>query len=149
MGFWSSITHKIKSVLKKVWHFVKAVRLVVPLVVTLWGLIVGLPDLLFGFFNWPQKKLRYHVFILSDDKGPLIDPADLAPSIDFFTNTFKDRFNVKVVAYGEPGIEIIKDPAPAAALDVSCGFGAFSNEFGEAASSSLNTSQGGMPFRFL
>jgi hypothetical protein len=133
MGFWSSLKNKIKSALKKVWHFVKAVvRVIVRIVVTLWGLIVGLPDLLLGFLTWPEKKLRYHIFILSDDKGPLIDPAKLAPSIDFFTKTYKDKFNVKVVAYGEPAIETIKEPAPSAALDVSCGLGAISNEFGEA-----------------
>ena len=119
--------------LKKVWHSIKAaVRLVVRIVVTVWGLLVGLPDLLLGFLTWPRKKLRYHVFILSDEKGPLVNPADLAPSIDFFTKTFQDQFNVRVVAYGKPGIEIIKEPAPASALDVSCGGGAFSNEFGEA-----------------
>jgi hypothetical protein len=133
MGFWSSLKNKFKSALKKVWHFVKAVvRLVIRVVVFVWGLIVGLPDLLLGFLTWPEKKLRYQVFILSDEKGPLIDPADLAASIDFFTKTYKDRFNVKVVAYGKPGIQVIKEPAPAAALDVSCGAGAFSNEFGEA-----------------
>jgi hypothetical protein len=133
MGFWSSLKNKIKKALKKVWQVVKAiVRVIVRIVVTVWGWLVGLFDLLFGFLGWPQKKLRYHVFILSDQKGPLINPGDLAASIDFFTKTFKERFNVKVMAYGKPEIEIIKNPAPAAALDVSCGGGAFSNEFGEA-----------------
>jgi hypothetical protein len=133
VSFWSSITHAIKRAVQKVWHFVKAVvRLVIRIVATVWGLIVGLPDLLLGFLAWPEKKLRYQVFILSDEEGPVIDPADLQPSIDFFTKTFKDRFNVKVVAYGKPGVQIIEGRAPAAALDVSCGGGAFSNEFGEA-----------------
>ena len=133
MSFWSSITHAIKKAVQKVWHFVKAVvRLVVRIVATVWGLIVGLPDLLLGFLTWPEKKLRYQVFILSDENGRLIDPADLQPSIDFFTKTFKDRFNVKLIAYGKPGVQVIEERAPAAALDVSCGGGAFSNEFGEA-----------------
>lgn len=119
--------------LSKVWHVVKGIaRVIARIVATAWGLLTGLFDLLFGFLLWPQKKLRYHVFILSDQKGPVIDPGDLSPSIDFFTKTFKERFNVKVVAYGKPGIEIIKDPAPAAALDTSCGGGAFSNELGQA-----------------
>src|SRR2546421_1631384 len=119
--------------LSKVWHVVKGIaRVVGRLVATAWGLLVGLFDLLLGFLLWPQKKLRYHVFILSDQNGPVVNPGDLTASIDFFTKTFKDRFNVKVVAYGKPAIEIIKDPAPVAALDTSCGGGAFSSEFGAA-----------------
>jgi hypothetical protein len=133
MGFWSSITHAIKKAVKKVWRVIKAVaRIVVRLLITFFNAFIAFYDLLFGFLAWPPKKLRYQVFILSDAKGPLIDPADLQPSIDFFTKTFKDRFNVKVIPYGKPSVQIIKEPAPIDALDVSCGGGAFSNEFGVA-----------------
>ena len=133
MGLFSSFTDKLKKALKKVWRVVKAVvRVVVRVVLTGYGLLVGLPDLLLGFLTWPQKKLRYQIFILSDDKGPLVDPADLGPSIDFFRTTFKKRFNVKIEAYGKPDIQLIKEPAPAAALDVRCGTGAFVDEFGAA-----------------
>jgi len=87
MSFWSSITHAIK----KVWHAVKAaVRVIVRTVITIvWGLTLGLYDLLLGFLTWPRKRLKYHVFILSDAKGPLIDPGKLAGAIDFLTQTFK------------------------------------------------------------
>jgi hypothetical protein len=122
MGFLSSVWGAIKG----------AVRVIGRVIATVWGLLVGLFDLLFGFLTWPPKKLRYQVFILSDDKGPLIDPAALQPSIDFFTKTYKDRFNVKVIPYGKPGVQIIEGPAPTAALDVSCEGGAFSGEFEEA-----------------
>jgi hypothetical protein len=130
MSFWSSL----KSKLKKVWQKVKAaVRFVVRLVVTLVvNLTLGLPDLLFGFLTWPTKKLKYQIFILSDDKGPLIDPGQLASSIDYFTKTFKDKLNVKVVPYGKPGIEVIKSHVPDAALDVHCGFGLEKDEWGDA-----------------
>jgi len=130
MSFWSSITHAIK----KVWHAVKAaVRVIVRTVITIvWGLTLGLYDLLLGFLTWPPKKLKYHVFILSDAKGPLIDPGKLAGAIDFLTQTFKQRLNVKVDSYGKPGIEIIEGIAPAAALDVHCGAGLLKDEFGDA-----------------
>jgi hypothetical protein len=133
MGFWSSLENDIKSVVKKVVQVVKAVvRFVVRIVVTIYGLIIGLPDLLFGFLTWPPKKLKYHVFILSDDKGPLIDPGQLAASIDYLTKTFKQKLNVNVDSYGKPGIEIITAPAPAAALDIGCGVDLLGNEFGDA-----------------
>ena len=91
MGFLSSVWHAIKG----------AVRVIGRVIATAWGLLVGIFDLLLGFLTWPPKKLRYQVFILSDEKGPLIGPADLQPSIDFFTKTYKDRFNVKVIPYGK------------------------------------------------
>jgi hypothetical protein len=119
--------------LSDVWHAVEGVgRVIGRLIATAWGLLVGLFDFFLGFLNWPPKKLRYQIFILSDDKGPLVDAADLQPSIDFFTKTFKDRFNVKVMPYSKPGIQTIEGPAPSAALDVECGGGAFSNEVGGA-----------------
>jgi hypothetical protein len=119
--------------LSSVWHAIKGVgRVLGRLLATGWGLIWGMGDFLLGFLTWPPKKLRYQVFILSDEKGPVIDPAAVQSSIDFFTKTYKDRFNVKVIPYGKPGVQILEGVAPKAALDVSCGGGALSNEFGEA-----------------
>jgi hypothetical protein len=136
----ASVTHvnpKIRrrkmGFLSDLWNVVKGVgRVIGRVIATVWGLLVGIFDFLLGFLTWPPKKLRYQVFILSDDKGPLIDPTALQPSIDFFTKTYKDRFNIKVIPYGKPNIQIIDEKAPSAALDVSCGGGAFSGEFGEA-----------------
>jgi hypothetical protein len=133
MGFWSSVENVFKKVVKKVWQVVKAVvRFVVRIVATFYGLIVGLFDLFFGFFTWPQKKLKYHIFILSTDEGPLVDPGQVAASIDYLTQTFKDKLNVKVDSYGKPGVEVITAPAPKDALDVGCGADLLGNEFGDA-----------------
>ena len=119
--------------LSDVWHAVEGVgRVIGRLFAGLWGLLVGLFDLLLGFLCWPPKKLRYQIFILSEDNKPLVEPADLQPSIDFFTKTYKDRFNVKVMPYGNPGIQVLEGSAPSEALNVSCGGGAFTNELGEA-----------------
>lgn len=129
MGFFSSI----KSAFKKVVNKVKAVvRFASRLVVTLFGLAVGIFDLLLGFLAWPPKKLRVHIFILSTGKGPLVDPAALTVSVDFARKTFKSRFNVKLLAFGKNMIEIIKEPAPPEALSVGCGGHALDEEFAEA-----------------
>lgn len=71
MGFWSSLKNKIKKAAKKVWRVVKAVvRVVVRVVLTVVGAVLGIADLLLGFIAWPPKKLRLHIFILSDQNGP-------------------------------------------------------------------------------
>jgi hypothetical protein len=130
MGLWSSI----KNAFKKVWRAVKAVvRVVARAVIMLVNrFTLGLFDLLFGFLAWPRKKLRLHIFILSDASGPVVNPADLTASVDFAKKVMKDRFNVNVMPYSKNLIEIIKEPAPTAALDVHCNGGALKDEFGEA-----------------
>jgi hypothetical protein len=97
--------------LSDVWNFVKGVgRVVGRIIATVWGLLLGVFDLLLGFLTWPPKKLRYQIFILSDDKGPLItDPAVLQPSIDFFVKTYKDKFNIKVIPYGKPNVQVLEE----------------------------------------
>jgi hypothetical protein len=133
MGFWSSVTSVVKKVVRVVKRVVKAVvRVVVRLITTVVGLALGAFDFLFGFLTWPPKKLRLHIFILSDAGGPLINPGDLTLAIDYARNTLKQRFNVKLLAYGKNMIEIIKEPAPAAALSIGCEWGALQDEFGEA-----------------
>lgn len=133
MGLWSSIKNKIKKAAKKVWRVVKAVvRVVVRVVMTVVGLVLGIFDLLLGFVAWPPKKLRLHIFILSDQNGPLVNPSDLTLAIDYARKTLKDRFNVKLLPYSEGMVEIITTPAPSAALVVHCDSGALKEEFGEA-----------------
>ncbi len=129
MGFWS----KLKKAVKKVVKAVKSVvRQVVKIVIEVVSHVIGIADLLLGFIAWPPKKLRLHVFILSDETGkPLMNEPDLDASIDFLRNTLKDRFNVKLRKYSKTFVETIKEPAPTAALDVSCS-GAWGEEFGEA-----------------
>ncbi len=130
-GFWSTI----KNAVKKVWRAVKAVvRIVVRVVILVINTFTfGLFDLLLGFLTWPPKKLRLHIFILSDMNGPVVNPSDLTSSIDFAKQTFKDRFNVNLVPYSKNMVEIVKEPAPAPALTPDCvGGGALKNEFGEA-----------------
>lgn len=129
MGFWS----KLKKAVKKIVHAVKSiVRQVVKIVVEIVSRVIGIFDLLLGFLAWPEKKLRLHIFILSDETGkPLMSPSDLDASIEHCRQTLKDSFNVKLKAYSKTFVEVIQEPAPTAALEVSCS-GAWLDEIGEA-----------------
>ncbi len=133
MGFFSSLKNGFKKLVKKVTRAVKAVvRIVSRVVVAIVGLVIGIFDLLLGFLAWPPKKIRVHIFILSTEEGPLVDPAALTASVEFARKAFKSGFNVKLLAYSKNMIEIIKEPAPPEALSVGCGGGALADEFTEA-----------------
>lgn len=138
MGWWSSI----KKAAKKVWRVAKAVvRVVVRVVITIVNsLTFGLYDLLLGFFAWPPKKLRLHVFVLTVPAssgggdpvpaGPAAPLADVEAAIARTKKLYKEKFNVKVVPYSKTFVEVLDDPnVPASVLDFECGAG---QEFGEA-----------------
>lgn len=126
MGFWS----KFKKRLKQAWRLVKAVvRAVVRVVVEIVYRVVN--ALLFWLPI--KKKMRLQILILEDENGrAVVKDSDLTTAVDFLKKTLNDKFDVKLKFYGEPGIQTLTAPAPKAALDVECGGGAFSNEFGEA-----------------
>lgn len=130
MSFWS----RIKNVAKKVWRAVKAVvRVIVRLVITIVNsLTLGLADLLLGFFTWPRKRLRMHVFIVSMGGKPVASVADVMAAVESAKQIYKNRFNVEIRPYSESMVQIIKEPAPASVLDYECGASAFGSEFGEA-----------------
>ncbi len=129
MGLWSSI----KKAVKKVWRAVKAVvRVIVRVVVTVVGAALGVVDLLLGFIAWPPKKLTLHIFILSNNQGPVVSPDDLTQSIEYARRVLKDRFNVNLRSYSKNMIEIITEPAPDYALNVCCNGCGYKEEYGEA-----------------
>lgn len=127
MGFWSSIKKAVKAVVKTVKAVVKAVVEYV-IIKPLKFLTSWIPV---------SKKMRIQVFILRTEAGvPLLDnePAlqQLQSAVNYATDVFKRRFNIKLQQYGKPIIQTLPKPAPAAALDVNCDGGAFKNEVGEA-----------------
>jgi len=133
MGFWSRLKNAVKRAVKWVARKVKAaVRVIVRAVVFVWGLAVGLVDLLIGFIGWPPKKLRLQIFILSDGNGPVVNPGELTPSIAYAQRVLKDRFNVKLRSYSKNMVEVITKQAPDYALNVCCNFCAFKEEFDKA-----------------
>ncbi len=126
MGFWS----KVKKGLKKAWRAVKAtVRVIVKVVIEIIYRAINLVL----FWLPVKKKMRLQVMILQDENGvPIVAETDLAKALAFATKTMNDRFDVKLIPYGNPIVQTIPTPAPKAALDVKCDSGAASNEWGEA-----------------
>ena len=117
MGLWSSI----KKAAKKVWRAAKAVvRVVVRAVIEVLNrLTFGLLDLVFGFFAWPRKRLRLHVFILWSETPPVIEGNPAPPieqvvqdAIEVTKRIYKERFNVDVLPYSKSFIQVIHDPVP-------------------------------------
>ena len=93
-----------------------ALRLLTRVVTAVWGLVVGAPDLIVGFLCVPKKNLRVQFFILSDDAGPVVTEAELQPAIDKTREILKEQVNVDLLPYGSPMVQVIRDPAPDAAL---------------------------------
>ncbi len=125
MGFFSSVWHAVKSVVRQV------VRIVITVVHNIFP--NGL-DLLFGFLAWPQKHMRIHIFILKDPLTgkPIMSSAQLTDSINFAKTTFKDKFNVKLHKYSENWVETLTDTPPDDALEPGCGSDLYGQEFGDA-----------------
>ena len=148
MSFWS----KIKNAVKAVVRVVKAVvRAVVKVVVTIVSLVVG--GLASIFFFWVQKKLRIHVCILHPEgQKELVSVQDAEASVERAKQLLKDRFNVQVLGYGRPSVQIVKEAAPDEALDPDCSFtGYFESEFGVASDFYSRWTAGwvGIPITFV
>ena len=122
---WGWIKKKVKAIVRVV------VRAVIEIVNRL---TLGLIDLVLGFFAWPPKRLRLHVFILWSELPPSPDPL---PSIEQVTQDaidrtkklYKDKFNVDVRPYSKTFMEPLNGLFPDGVLDFECGIG---SEFGDA-----------------
>jgi hypothetical protein len=128
MGLWSSI----KKAVKKAVRIVKAVvRIVVKVVVTVVTFVVGA---LGSIFFWVRKKMRISVCILHPEgQGELVSVQEAEASIERAAQIFKDRFDVRLIGYGKPRVQVIKPAAPDEALDPQCSAtGFFKSEFGVA-----------------
>ena len=125
MGLWSRLKKAAKWVARKV---KAAVRLVIRFVVTAVLAAINAFDLVFGFFNWPRKKLTLHVVILSKFDPvkkiyvPLCQPNDvrLRGSIDHVRRILSDRFNVGLRPYDDDYVQTLESEAPPKALKPSC-----------------------------
>jgi len=93
-------------------------------------LIINIFDTLFGFLNWPEKRLRVKIFILTDShNNPILSQADLVASIDYAKKIFKRNFNVKLLAHHNSFAEVLQKSAPPEALHVKGSAGALAEEF--------------------
>ncbi len=120
MGWFSSLIKKIKKVVKAV---VRAIRAIVRIIVKIIIELTYRGTNLLLFWLPVQKKLRIQVMILRDENGtPTIienDPG-LLIAVNDVIKTYKDRCNIKVISYGKPVIQTIRESAPKAALNVDC-----------------------------
>jgi hypothetical protein len=94
--------------------------------------ILHLPDTLFGFLNWPRKKLRIKIFILSPDPySCLVFPRDLDKAVSYAIEVFRKNFNVRLLAADtdKPIAEIMSIVPPHQALYTKGGSGALAEEF--------------------
>lgn len=128
--FWSMM----KKLINTTWLVTKAVmRMSARVMITIANhLSLGLPDLLFGFLTWPEKKLRLHICILSTnpatpDQAPSSSSAQVASkqsvqnAIKRTQRFYKEFFNIKIIPYQKTFIEVIRDPAPTEVLNIRCG----------------------------
>jgi len=117
----------------KSWNIIKAtIRIGTRIIIEiLHRSLINLFDSLFGFLNWPKKKLRIKIFILRDQHGDHIFPEkDMDVSIDYARKVFKKNFNVELVAHHKNAfVEVLQNTSPVEALYVRGGPGALSDEF--------------------
>jgi hypothetical protein len=92
VGFWSKIKAAVRGVVRVVIEVVNRVTL-------------GVLDLLLGFFAWPPKRLRLHIFVLWNVPPPVIEgtpvPVEqvVQDAIDHTKRIYKKLFNVNVLPY--------------------------------------------------
>ena len=119
------------------WNIIKAIirigtRIIVEI---LHRLVINLFDSLFGFSNWPKKKLRIKIFILSDQQEDnSIREKDLDASIDYAKKVFKKNFNVELLAHHKNAFIEGLQNTPVEALHIRGGLGALGDEFNIAGS---------------
>lgn len=128
MGWWK----KVKKAFKKAWNAVKAtVRAVVRIIIEFFARVINVITYLVPV----KKKMRFQVIVLRDANGPLLNDAELKLLQSQMHETikiFNDKFDIALTTYDKQGITILPSIAPADALEVKCGKGAGSNEWGEA-----------------
>lgn len=117
----------------KIWNGIKGVTRVAIRIVaeTVHRLVINIFDTLFGFFNWPEKRLRVRIFILQDQQAdPILSPADLDTAIEYVKRSFKKNFNTRLLPHKnkQPFTEILQKKAPYEALYAKGNIGALADE---------------------
>ena len=133
MGLWSRIKKAVKKAVKAVVNFVRAA---VRVFIKGWfGFFARVKNVVGEFLTGGQvrKKMRIQILILRDEAGnALTDESDLDAAVKTAVGVFRSEFNVDLIPYGKPLVQILSDSAPTAALDVRCDGGAFLDEIGDA-----------------
>ena len=120
--------------MKKVWNGIKGVtRVTIRIVVeSFYRIAINIFDTLFGFLNWPVKKLHIRIFILQNlQSNPVVSPTDLDLAIEYAKRSFKKNFNVRLLPYGDknPFTELLEKKPPHEVLYTKGSIGALGEEF--------------------
>lgn len=128
-----SLRPKIYTTAKS-WNIVRAIARVTirSFVETIYRLVINIFDSLFGFLNWPEKKLRIKVFILRDTQdNPVVSPADLDVAVEYAKRSFKKNFNTRLLPHKnqQTFAEVLQMNPPYEALYTKGSIGALREEF--------------------
>ncbi|HEX3167400.1 MAG TPA: hypothetical protein VHQ93_14120 [Chitinophagaceae bacterium] len=125
--------------MEKTWNGIKAIsRIAIRIIVeTVHRLVINIFDTLFGFLNWPEKKLRVKIFILQDRQAtPVVSPGDLSAAIEYAKRSFKKNFNTRLLPHRSPQqfAEVLQKRTPNEVLYTKGSIGALAEEFTSAGS---------------
>ena len=120
--------------MRKIWNGIKgSTRISVRIIIeTVHRLSINVFDTLFGFLNWPEKKIRIKIYILQHPQAnPVLSPVDLETAIEYAKSSFKKNFNTRLLPHknNQPFTEILQKKAPYEALYTKGGIGALAEEF--------------------
>lgn len=95
--------------------------------------LINIFDTLFGFLNWPEKKLRIRVYLLpTQTKEPEIFPDHLNTAINYTKEVFRKNFNVSVIPVrnnNQTFAEVLETIPPYEVLHTKGSSGALVEEF--------------------
>ena len=120
--------------MRKTWNGIKAStrisgRIIVEIV---HRIVINIFDTLFGFLNWPEKKLRVKIFILQDPQAnAVVSPTDLHTAIEYAMRSFKKNFNTRLLPHKnkQPFAEVLQKKPPHEVLFTKGSIGALTEEF--------------------
>lgn len=120
--------------MKEIWYGIKGVTRVATRIIVecLHRVVLNIFDTLFGFLNWPEKKLRVRIFILQDlQANPVVSPADLDIAIEYAKRSFKKNFNTRLLPHKneQSFAEMLQKKAPNEVLCSKGSIGALAEEF--------------------
>ena len=120
--------------MEKTWNGIKGVtRVAVRIIVeSFHRVVINIFDTLFGFLNWPEKKLRVRIFILQDPQAdPVVSTAALDTAIEYAKRSFKKNFNTRLLPHRstQQFAEVLQKKAPDEALYTKGSTGALIEEF--------------------
>ena len=137
--FASKLIHQLKTfslpedTSQKIWNVITGIsRAIARIMIEIfYRWIINLFDTLFGFLNWPGKKIRIRILILKTSTGqPVVSPTELDAAIAYAKKSLMKNFNVSLLPYKQKQfVEFLDKIAPDETLHTRGGPGALAEEF--------------------